>query len=644
MPIGNKRFFSSGVLTLLLGLGALLVTPLSAAAQKSEPLLMAPAPDANYILGSWMLIPQPLPIVKAELESGFAKNGWRGFQWRDDSAPLSAMEFYWGEVSLLHRPDIQKVLSARAGERASPVFDRALAAGAISAEERAVYERSIRDQLGYDKETLQSQPFFAQRIARWSFFRETGWGKKTEKVTGLIMDVSPMLARSPMTLVWFAGWNTVTSTRFEWARCMTGVTCFLAPHFAKLSDSSKYLDPKLLAYLEVAAKKMQALPDETAEPMLQGYRFAYRENNMFPGQKLLSESKAAPVRLSGSELPADLAPSELNDKRWNMVALSDGSVLISGSRVHRLVRETGQVRRIATLAELGPVQDLKLDQSGRVWSYSEAGEAGRHFLAWNPKTGSTRSYPLPERVGANVRGVEWMVVPGQAIAFRNHDDLYTLEANGQWMHRVWNSRLRTEVSDSLDHVMPWLARTSDISPHFGDGLFWQSDRDVYGVDPRTAQVVTSVRIPNANLVFGSRTAGWGLVLDHSYKVGVAPIFDLKSGRLRFDVETSLVNDTSSFARSAHGRLLAQSSRSSNSVLVLDMHNEQPLAVLLAPEGYAIQATAFSWKGDQLWMYAKGKSGQAPRMMVWDVPASAIDAAQEAELPDQLRCDYSEGCR
>ncbi|WP_417067263.1 hypothetical protein [Niveibacterium terrae] len=644
MLIGYKRFCRSGVLTLLLGLGALLVTPLSAAASNPDPLLMAPSPDANYSLGSWMLIPQPLPIVKAELESGFAKNGWRGFQWRDDSAPLLAMEFYWGEVSLLHRPDIQKALSARAGERASPVFDRALAAGAISAEERAVYEQSIREQLGYDKETLQSQPFFAQRIARWSFFREKGWAKKTEKVTGLIMDVSPMLARSPMTLVWFAGWNTVTSTRFEWASCMTGVTCFLAPHFAKQADSKKYLDPKLLAYLEASAKKMQALPDEAAEPMLQGYRFAYRENNMFPGQKLLSESKAAPVRLSGSELPADLAPSELNDKRWNMVALPDGSVLISGNRVHRLVRETGQVRRIASLAELVSAQDLKVDQSGRVWSYSEAGEAGSHFMAWNPKTGATRSYPLPARISGRGRGVEWIVVPGQAIAFRNHDDLYTLEANGQWMHSVWNSRLRTEVSDSLDHVMPWLARTSDIGPHFGDGLFWQADRDVYGVDPRTAHVVSSLRIPSAKLVFGCHGAGWGLVLDRAYKAGVARIFDLKSGRLRFDVETSLANDTSSFARSAHGRLLALSSRSSNSVQVLDMHNEQPLAVLLAHEGYAIQATAFSWKGDQLWMYAKGRAGQAPRMMVWDVPASAIDPAQGAQLPDQLRCDYSEACR
>lgn len=237
-----------------------------------------------------------------------------------------------------------------------------------------------------------------------------------------------------------------------------------------------------------------------------------------------------------------------------------------------------------------------------------------------------------------------MLVPGQGIAFRDRDDLYTLEANGQWMRRVWNSRLRGEVSDSLDHVLPWLGRTSDSRPHPGDGLFWQSDRDLYGVDPRSAQVVASSRLPNANLVLGSRTAGWGLVLDSTYKVGVAPIFDLKSGRLRFDVETRLVNNTSSFARSAHGRLLALSSRMSNSVLVLDMHDEQPLAVLMAPEGYAIQATAFSWKGDQLWMFARGQAGQAPRMMVWDVPAPAVDPVREARLPDQVRCDYSEGCR
>jgi len=53
--------------------------------------------------GNWKLIPRPIQDVKAEIERGIEKHGLRGFQGRDDSAPLSDMEYYWVAVSLMHR-------------------------------------------------------------------------------------------------------------------------------------------------------------------------------------------------------------------------------------------------------------------------------------------------------------------------------------------------------------------------------------------------------------------------------------------------------------------------------------------------------------------------------------------------------------
>lgn len=67
------------------------------------PLLMAFTPDAQYMEGNWKLIPRPIQDVKAEIERGIEKHGLRGFQGRDDSAPLSDMEYYWVAVSLMHR-------------------------------------------------------------------------------------------------------------------------------------------------------------------------------------------------------------------------------------------------------------------------------------------------------------------------------------------------------------------------------------------------------------------------------------------------------------------------------------------------------------------------------------------------------------
>lgn len=642
VPIKNKCFISGKFLVLLFGMGGLLVAPLSVAANNSPSLLMAFTPDAQYMEGNWKLIPRPMQDVKAEIERGLERHGLRGFQGRDDSAPLSGMEYYWVAVSLLHRPDLQQVLSSLQEKKATPIFNRALSAGVIRAQERTEYERAIHARLQYDKEALQAQPFFSQHIARWSFHRQKGGRSRSEDVTGIIMDVSPMLARSPMTLLWYQGVNTVTSSRFQWASCMTGVTCFLAPHFEHPSSSSKYVDPGLNAYLETTADAMRALPDDAALQMMQGSPAVDKHDDIGAGQKLLSDTNAAVVQLGGSELPADVRPSVLNDKRWNMVALSDGSVVLSGARSHQLLWDGTQVRRTRIIPELVSESEVKVDPAGVVWCYRDAGgKTGRQFQSWNPATGTARRYPLPATIGSSIRSNEWTIVPKQGIAFRSNDNLFVLGSNGQWSQGIWNSNLRQEVIDSLEQTMPWLG--SRTKPHFGDGLFWQSDRDVYGIDPRTAHVANSVSIPSAKLIFGSHSAQWGLVIDRGYKTGVASVFDLRHGQPRFEVATDLVNNLSSLARSAHGNLLALSSKSSNSVLVLDMRNEKMLAVLQAPDGYAVQASAFSWQGNRLWLYATGFAGQPSRMLVWELPTSTIDPARGTQLPDQLRCDESGDC-
>lgn len=638
--IRKRSLSNTGWLALLLGAVCFFFAPVNVMAKNPDKLLMAISPDAQFMGGHWYLTSQPFAVVKADLESGLGRHGLRGFQGRDDSAPLLDMEFYWTWVSLLHRPDIQQLLSAQTRKKTQPLLERSLAGGVITPEECDVFERAIREQLNYDKDALQSLPFFSQRIARWSFYRKNGRSKKFDEVMGIVMDVSPMLARSPVTLVWFNGWKTVTTSRFQWSSQMTGVTGFLAPHFEHLSNVKEDLDPSLVAYFDAAARRMQALSDDVSEQAMKGYLIAYKPMDVLSEQERIRESSIDSVQLDGNELPADESHSRFSsDKDWRMVALPDGSVLVSGDRSHRFVRRDNQVQRTNDIPELASVKALKIDPSGMVWGYTKDGVAGRRFLSWQTKTGSSRSYALPEHIGDSVRGNDWTVVPGQTIAFRANSDLYALDSRGQWAHSVWDSGLRSEVLDHLERVMPWLCGPIRITPHFGDGLFWQSDRDVYGIDPRTARVANSIRIPNGKIVFGSHVMQWGLVLDRDHTGGIARIIDLKSGCPRFNVETNLVNNPSSLARSAHGHLLAISGEISNYVLVLDMHHDKPLVVLRAPADYAIQATAFSWNGDQLWLYAQHKMDRRLRkMLIWDLPASTLDPAEGTQVPDQLRFD------
>ena len=117
---------------------------------------------------------------------------------------------------------------------------------------------------------------------------------------------------------------------------------------------------------------------------------------------------------------------------------------------------------------------------------------------------------------------------------------------------------------------------------------------------------------------------------------MARIIDLTTQQTRLAVTTSLVYYTSALARSAQGRLLAVSAEFNNSVLVLDLQQNKPLAQLLLPSDSTVEALAFSWKGDQLWLYASGTSGSPARMFVWDLPSDTADPAQHSHMPDQLR--------
>ena len=118
---------------------------------------MQPEPGAAYVHGRYYLIPQPYATVKRDIEQGFAATAaLRGFQPRDDTAPLSGMEFYWVQVGARHLPALRQALAAQAGAQAASVLDQALKTGAITREENTAFRDAIASQQDYADDTLKS--------------------------------------------------------------------------------------------------------------------------------------------------------------------------------------------------------------------------------------------------------------------------------------------------------------------------------------------------------------------------------------------------------------------------------------------------------------------------------------------------------
>lgn len=641
--------------------GAALAAAAGAAAQ-STPILMEPAPGATYVHGRYYLIPQPYAAVRADLEKGLSGPGLGGFQPRDDTAPVSAMEFYWAQVAASHLPDVKQALDSQASHDANPVLDQALAAGAITAGERDAFRAAIARQPEYAGGAIKSLPFFSQPVPRWSFERQREKSSRTQVDYGTVMDVSALTGRAPLTLVWYGGAATTVTRHFRMTSCMVGVACFPDPHFEHNAKTEEHADPALDSYIASLTQRLQALAPADADQIMQAYFDAYARGRAAAAPAPAAALATLPeTTLQGASLPADESDVRRYDNdSWRLVALPDGSLLASGRALHRYVPRAGAgkpgvppigadtphataasaIDRQDGPAGFGFIGPLKVGADGQVWAQGMREDGLRQLLNWRPgqrqATVVALDASMPDR-----RIDDWTLPARGGVALRVGDTFFTMTPQGRWTQRHWDASLRRKASDTLENAMPWLYGDAI---QFGDGLFWATDRDGYGIDPATARVSASFKTRSNKLFFGSHRGNWALAIAETPDGRRLRAIDLATGQARFDLETPAVYYTSSAARSAHGRLLAVSG-ADNTVVVLDMAENKLLLNLRAPKDTSVSAMAFSWKGDTLWIYARpvGNNGAA-QLIAWDVPAGLRDAAQGQDIPDQLRCGYSMECR
>lgn len=634
------------------GLAGVALLASAGVAAQSTPILMQPAPGATYVHGRYYLIPQPYAAVQADIEKGLSDPSLGGFQPRDDSAPLSSMEFYWAQIAAGHLPDVKQALDNQASSGAHPVLDKALAAGAITAGEHDTFRQAIARQPDYADDAIKSLPFFSQPVARWSFERQREKSSRTQVDYGTVMDVSALAGRAPLTLVWYGGAATTVTRHFRMTSCMVGVACFPDPHIERNAKTEAHTDPALDRYVASLTQRLQALPQADADRVMQAYFDAYARGRgaaqSAPAPAIAGASLPA-TTLSGISLPADESDVRRYDNdHWRLLALPDGSLLASGSATHRYVARAGTgsdttvnaVDRESGPAGFGIARALKIAPDGQVWGQGMRENGAPQLLTWRPGQRQATVFPLdasmPDR-----RIDDWTLPAHGGVALRVGDTLFSMTPQGRWSQRHWDGSLRREASDTLEHALPWVYSQAI---QFGDGLFWASDRDGYGIDPANARVAASIKTATDKLFFGSHHGNWALAIAETPAGRRLRAIDLTTGQIRFDLETPAVYYTSSAARSAHGRLLAVSG-ADNTVVVMDMAENKLVLNLRAPKDYSVSAMAFAWKGDTLWVYARpvGNNGAA-QLIAWHVPAELRDAAQGQDIPDQLRCGYSMECR
>ena len=630
-----------GLLLLAVGVGVYLMdkranTP-RGSAYVAEPMLMQHSRGEYAQSLYYYLVPAAPEQVRAALQAGLQGEG---YAWTEDDAPLDSLSSDWVKIAARHRPDVRKALLDAHGAVSTPLLDDALAQGVITPGEKATFGAALAGQGEFDDETVKRVPFFTQRIRRWRFQRSYGGLTRYEDGGGL-MDVAPMLGQTPMTLVWFAGSRTIKRYRPHLLACMTGVTCLPAPGIDVKDDAVMYVDAEFDRRLHDIATSLHALDPARTKIALGDFLRGGSDEDAAPA---LRDSKSAPVvALSAHDLPADEANlRRYDDRSWRLLALPDGSVLAAGLQSRRYVLHDGELDLHDEKPVFGAEGGVRIDAEGTVWGFTwQDAEDGPMLARWTPGQPAAKPIPVPYRIQ------DWALVPGHGIGLREGDDaLHVLDTkSGRWSDATWNTKLRGQVSDSLDQALPWIS--SAVPIHFHDGLLWESDRDLYGVSPLTGKVAATARLNKhsrlmTSAFFGSREAGWVIAMtDDALGRDVYRLFDLGTGEPRADLLTGSAGYASGVARTAHGRLLATAGGGSPGVpvAVFDTHTGEPLANLMPPDGYMAIAVAFSWKGDGLWVYLEEEGPDSRRKLAWwPVPEAYRDAAAGEAVPDQLRCD------
>ncbi|RYF50939.1 MAG: hypothetical protein EOO38_04455 [Cytophagaceae bacterium] len=616
----------------------------------------------HYPLGRAFLVPRPLEEIRVVLES---KPIWfKGFERQGDrSQNLSAydLESTWTQVYYQYHPQAYRNDKLARLKR----LDSVLAKGGITVDERRDWGEAIAAETTAEASSkLANIP--AETVLREEFNRHTvgATGVTRNKFNTIeyvvLLDVAPFLDhQGPLTLVWHGGEKTTWErTSFEWFSCMTGVTCFVAPHWKTVAKEEEFLSLEVRTSLADMARKFDALSDNEVHRLYQVLdvkaRLAVQSNDVRQKGKM-----EVPFRWPKSEL-VDLkfrilsGSLEARDAEQPIKALADGrffSVIGSAKPGGQVLMRTDAGVRAQAVSTSVRVDSTRVDGNGQLWGLtSEQDEQQLKTICLVRLEANRLVMRKENRCIKNGLDPDWMMTSkGHALLYAPY--VSALDApKTRWIDLMSDRgavaaepffQSREEAMDVTPPMANRWASTDGETMDLGDGLFWFGRKGLVGVSPETGRAIKS--FPGVNetrvagpLVFGSIAGNWVLQTTTASNYSqVLRVYRLTDGLPLYDLPSDL--NIAASARSAHGRLLAYARggfKETNSILVWDMTTGAPVASIAKPIDADVLSIAFNWRGDELWIQALDRSTARQGVMIWQIPNALKDPADSLNVPDQ----------
>ncbi|HGM5045042.1 TPA: hypothetical protein ACKPZV_002259 [Stenotrophomonas maltophilia] len=570
----------------------------------------------------------------------------RSFRESDVTQPIIGdMEREWVRVYGHFHP--QK--SAIAFARTLAAIDAAATVGVIAPEEKSRWRTHV-EQLSPSELDPTAAAFTDLPVERLTFSSSyldsarRRWGEKHV----VLIDLTDLADAPSQTLLWYAE-RRQEERRVKWKAfaSISGVTAVPYPHWETQliteNDASQEFSAQVRALVstfpagpETSLDAISNLFNSSGEPPMQHIAprapvdGATKMLRWLPIQGIQPGSDSGQIR----SLPNDqFHVTSGTDSSWGyIVAKKDDGVA---------ARQMGKGQRVI---------QTKVDQKGRLWALTTI----------EPSLTQRILTSCPVRIGGNATGS----IRSDNCMQSTMDQRWQLDRDGNSYlysesHMATEDRfperiLDTGSGDAIEMKALWKDRTnlrrrvfgymqscsSGPAPDLGDGLFWFTSCGLVGVAPASGDVLKSFPIRSGGsgrLVFGSAAGDWIAeeTRDPKDQREVLRIHRLSTGEAAFEVERK--TGTQALARTAHGRLLAMTVTGASPGRYVDvwrMDSGRHVSRLDVPEGIVLKSLAFNRAGTELWVHAYRLEGEEAGVLIWPVPESMQDGADDSWSPDE----------
>lgn len=569
------------------------------------------------------------------------------FRLRDDTQPiLGDMEREWMKVYGHFHPEKSAIEFAQN----LAAIDAAASTGVIAPEEKSRWRTHV-EQLSPSDLDPTGAAFTDLTVDRRTFsssYIDTARSKSGDKHVVLI-DLTDLAGTPSQTLVWYAE-RRHEQRRVKWKAfaSIPGVTAVPYPHWETQLITENDAGQEFAAQVRALVSTFPAGPEASLDVI----------------SDLFSSNDEPPVQHIAPRAPVDGATMML---RWLPIqGIQPGS---SSGQIRSLAKDQFHVTS-GTDSSYGYIVAKKdegidawqMDESQRVIQ-TKVDQKGRLWVLTTIEPRLTRQIltACPVRINGNANGS----IRSDRCMQSTMDQRWHLDRDGNSYlysesHMATEERfperiMDTGSGDAIEMKALWKDRTnlrrrvfgymqscsSGPAPDLGDGLLWFTSCGLVGVAPASGDVVKSFPMSSGGsgrLVLGSAAGDWVAeeARDPTDQREVLRIHRLSTGETAFQVERKA--GTQALARTAQGRLLAMTVTGASPGRYVDvwrMDSGKHVSRLGVPEGIALKSLAFNRAGTELWVHAHRLAGEDAGVLIWPVPESLQDGADDNWSPDEV---------